>query len=119
VSVAERGHDPGWLMLRVYDDHQPTAWSYVLLEESLSVQPGIWLSMIRPGNGVEYGLEMGLKLDMAAVLIEHVLQPSVLEEHHSHSLGSRCLGEDGPWACLWAVGQGCWSATAPDIAGCC
>jgi len=41
VSAAERGHDPSWLLLRVYDDHQPTAWSYVLLEEPLPVRPGV------------------------------------------------------------------------------
>lgn len=72
MSVAERGHDPGWLLLRVYDDHQPTAWSYVLLEEPLSARPGIWLSVIRRGDGVDYRFEMRLKLGMAAVRIEHV-----------------------------------------------
>jgi hypothetical protein len=72
VSITKRGHDPGWLLFRVYNDHEPTAWSYVLLEEPLSVRPGVWLSMIRGGNGIEYRLEVGLKLGMAAVRIEHV-----------------------------------------------
>jgi hypothetical protein len=108
VSVAERGHDPGWLLLRVYDDHQPTAWSYVLPEEPLSVRPGVWLSMIWRGDRFEHRREMGLKLGMAAVGSEYVQQPRVLEEHHSHSIGSRCLGENGPGTCLWAVGQGRW-----------
>lgn len=72
MSVAERSHDPGWLLLRVYDDHQPTAWSYVLLEEPLPMRPGVSFSMIRRSDRFEHRGEMGLKLDMAAVRIEHV-----------------------------------------------
>jgi hypothetical protein len=72
VSVAERGHDPGWLLLRVYDYHQPAAWSYVPLEEPLSVWPGVGFSMIRRGDRFQYRSEMRLKLGMAAVGIEHV-----------------------------------------------
>jgi hypothetical protein len=106
VSVAERGHDSDWSFLRVYDDHQPAAWSYVHLEEPLSVRPGVWFSMIRRSDRVEYCPEMGLKLGMTAVWIEHVPQPRVFEEHHSRALGCRRLGEDWPSACLWAVGQG-------------
>jgi hypothetical protein len=49
---------------------------------------------------------MRLKLGMAAVRIEHMSQPCVLEQHDPHTLGRRRLGEDGPWVCLWAVGQG-------------
>lgn len=82
MSVAERGHDSGWVSFRVYDDHQPKAWSYVPLEEPLSVRPGICFSMIRRGDCFEHCPEMGLKLDMAAVRIEHVPQPRVLEKHH-------------------------------------
>lgn len=108
MSVAERGHDPGWVSLRVYDDHQPKAWSYVPLEEPLSVRPGVCFSMIRRGDCFEYRPEMGLKLDMAAVRIEHVPQPRVLEKHHLYTLGRRRFSEDGSSACLWAVGQGRW-----------
>lgn len=59
MSVAERCHDPGWVPLRVYDDHQPKAWSYVLLEEPLSVRPGVCFSMIRRGDCFEHRPEMG------------------------------------------------------------
>jgi hypothetical protein len=71
VSVAERGHDPGWLLLRIYDDHQPTAWPNVPLEESLSVQLNVRFLMIRRGDRFEYRPEMGPKLGMAALGIEH------------------------------------------------
>jgi hypothetical protein len=72
VSVAERGHDPGRLSFKVYDDHQPAAWSYVPLVEPFSVWPGVWFSMVRRGDRFEYRPEMGLKLGMAAVRIEHM-----------------------------------------------
>ncbi len=75
MSVAERGHNPGWLLLRVYDDHKPAAWSYVPLEEPLSVRPGVWFSVIRRVDRFEHRSEMRLKLDMAAAWIEHVPQP--------------------------------------------
>jgi hypothetical protein len=107
VSVAERGHDPGWVSLRVYDDHQPTAWSYVPLEEPFSVRPGVCFSMIWRGDCFEHRPEMGFKLDMAAVRIEHMPQPRVLEKHHLYSLGRCRFGEDGS-SCLWAVRQGRW-----------
>jgi hypothetical protein len=107
VSVAERGHDPGWVLLRVYDDHKPTAWSYVLLEEPLSVRPGVCFSMIWRGDCLEHRPEMGFKLDMAAVRIKHMPQPRVLEKHHLYSLGRCRFGEDGS-SCLWAVCQGRW-----------
>lgn len=108
MSVAECGHDPGWFFLRVYDDHQPTAWSYVLLEEPFSVRPGVWFLVIWRGDRVEDRPQMGLKLGMAGVRIEHVPQPGVLEEHDSRALRCRRLGEDGSSACLWTVGQGRW-----------
>lgn len=79
----------------------------LFLEEPLSVRPGVWFSMIRRGDRFEYRPEMGLKLGMAVLRIEHVPQPCVLEQHHSHALGSRRLGENMPCACLWAVVQGC------------
>lgn len=107
MSVAERGHDPGWVSLRVYDDHQPTAWSYVPLEEPLSVRPGVCFSMIWPGDCLEHRPEMGFELDMAAVRIEDMPQPRVLEKHHSYSLGRCRFSEDGS-SCLWAVCQGRW-----------
>jgi len=106
VSVDERGHDPGWLVLRVYDDHQPAAWSYVLLEEPLPVRPSVGFSMIRRSDCFEYRPEVGLKLGMATMGIEHVLHPRVLEEDHSQTLRCRRLGKYRPSACLWAVGQG-------------
>lgn len=80
MSVPERGHDPGWVSLRVYDDHQPTTWSYVPLEEPLSVRPGVCFSMIWRGDCLEHRPEMGFKLDMAAVRIEHMPQPRVLTD---------------------------------------
>lgn len=83
------------------------AWSYVPLEEPLSVRPGVCFSMIWRGDCLEHRPEMGFKLDMAAVRIEHMPQPRVLEKHHSYSLGRCRFSEDGS-SCLWAVCQGRW-----------
>jgi hypothetical protein len=89
----------------------------VPLEEPLSVRPGVCFSMIRRGDRYEHRSEMGPKLGMAAVRIEHVPQPRVLEEHHSYALGRRRLSEDGSSACLWAVGQGRWLSRSFAWAG--
>lgn len=41
--------------------------------------------MIRRGDRFEHCSEMRLKLGMAAVRVEHVSQPRVLEEHDSRA----------------------------------
>jgi DNA-binding XRE family transcriptional regulator len=59
-------------MLRVYDDHQPSARSCISLEESLSVGPAVGLSVVRRGDRVENSPQMRLKLDMADLRIKNM-----------------------------------------------
>ncbi len=80
MPVAERGHDPCWLLRKVYDDHQPIGGSRVALEEPLPIGPALWFSMVGRVEGVQDGLQMRLKLGVALVWIQDVQQPGVLKE---------------------------------------
>jgi hypothetical protein len=96
VSVSERGHDSGRLLLKVYDDHQPSARPHVLLEETHPLRPSVCFAMVRRGNGVKDSWQVVLKLPVATARVENVQDPGVLEEDDPNTLGRSRLGEDRP-----------------------
>jgi hypothetical protein len=70
MPISERSNDPRRFLLIVYDHHQPSAWSDVLLEEALPIRPVIRFLMIGRFHGIEDGLQVRLKLRMTAVRVQ-------------------------------------------------
>lgn len=94
MPVAESGDDSRRLLLRVYDDHQPSAGSDITLEEPLTMRPAVWFSMVRRVERVHDGRQMWLELVVTVVRIQDVQQPGVLKEHHTHAVRRGRFRED-------------------------